>query len=358
MKFIVVRRGVAVIGTVAMAGWMVASPIASPGAHATAPVLETASTSTEVDASLSNLAKLLAIAVTDAGLREQISSAISLEADGMTDPVSFESLSTSTEIADQLVSAYSSEMSVTETQAITAVENLTESVPGLQVDVPVEFANWNPELYRPLVAFTPVSIDDTIPHAITAYNAKGTPVNLDGQVAPANPVIVLGVNEGPVEGELAPPSDAVIIDPAEGEEAPASASDATMEAAATCYQVKVTYARLWKDQEPWHKGRAETRLVAKSKGVWYHDEFPYLEFDGDQYWPNEVLGCTTNNVRFYWYENDSGAQDFTLGYGGFSFGIKLADEDDLIGGRELTFSSFKGTSESTTDFGELAMKTN
>lgn len=354
------RRRFAVVVAVAVAGWFISSPIASPSAHATMAVSETASTSAEVDASLNRLAQLLAVAVNDVGVRQQISSHISLGTDGMTNPVSYASLDASTDFTNQFGSAYSSVMGVAAGPAITEIQDLTEPLlPRLQVDVPVGFANWNPELYRPSVVSSPVGIDDSVAHSITGYNGKGTPVTYDGQATPVNPVIVLSLEEGPVEGELAPPSDAVIIDPYEGVDAPPDGEGfAPISTAATCYQARVSYVRLWDDQEPWHKGRAETRLVAKSNGIWYHDEFPYLEFDGDQYWPNELLGCTTNNVRFYWYENDSGAQDYTLGYNGFSFGIKLSDEDDLIGGRELTYSSFSGTSDSTTDFGELTMKTN
>ena len=75
------------------------------------------------------------------------------------------------------------------------VRSLAGGIPRFQVAVPANFDTWNPADYTPLVAYTPEGVDDTTLETITAYDATGKVYQLDAQVPPKQPVIVLGVNE-------------------------------------------------------------------------------------------------------------------------------------------------------------------
>ena len=67
--------------------------------------------------------------------------------------------------------------------------------------------------------------------------------------------------------------------------------------------------------------------------------------NSDDFWApggTRNLGLTTCDVVFYWWEDDGGAADFTLGYGGFSLGVKMDNSDDLFGGKQVPHSTFRG----------------
>lgn len=301
-----------------------------------------------VNQSLDEMARLMARTVADQGLRQQIHDQIAKQ-DGRDHAVEYSTLAATSDLGTALADAYRQDVPTAGAEASGAIDRIAGGVPRLAVSVPVKFEGWDPARVTPLVGYGRVDIDDTEIETITAYDAAGRAHELDAQSAPTEPVIILGVNEAVEVDDMAVPDDNAIPDLEQQASAPSTSS---------CYNVKISYVRLWENKEPWFKGPAETRLVAKGPGLWYHDEFHYLEFDGDQIWPDEHLGCADGDVRFYWYENDSGDLEFELKCcNGYAFGIKLADEDDLIGGKQLDHSSFAGTTDKDTDFGELKMTT-
>lgn len=339
----------AVAGGVALALAAGSSGAAASQSTQSAPAAAAAASSStqaaSADEALDQVAKLLGRAVSDANLRQQIRSGIIQQAKA-DNAVEYRALSSSSSMRTHLAAAYRVEHAVTEAAALQAVDQLTVNLPPTQLSVPVKFTAWTPTTYAPWVGYVPAGVDDEEVTTITAYDTTGGKHLLDASAEPNQPVIILGPDETQISGSTAASS------------ATSSASKSVATAAApSCYEARLTYTRLWDDHEPWFKGMAEIFLVAKGSGVYYKDEFPYLEMDGDQYWPDERLGCAKGDVTFYWWEDDSSAFDFALEFGGVSLGVGMSDEDDLIGGRILPHASFEGSTERNTSFTDLEMKT-
>lgn len=315
--------------------------VAAQNSEAKGEALPLVSSSIEAtNESLDAVTMLLGVAVTNQTLRQEIRARIT-ERGTPDKAVTLRSLATSSSLRQELAKTYGEMRGTSEDEAQRAVDQLIESLPPSQVSVPVKFTSWNAANVAPLVAYVPAGIDDMDLKSVTAYDAEGRAYELDAWEEPTQPVIVIGPDETAAHG---PSRD--------------DASTATTQLVASdCYNVRLTHVVLWNDHEPWALGMAETMMTAKSDGVWYKDQFPYLEMDGDQVWPNELLGCTRNDVRFYWWEDDSGDADYILHLGQYSFGVSMANEDDLIGGRQLNVSKFVGTTVDTTDFTDLVMKT-
>jgi len=210
--------------------------------------------------------------------------------------------------------------------------------------VPANFDKWDPVTFTPLVAFMPVSVEDTTLKTITAYDADGKAHVLDAQVAPAQPVIVLGVNERTDDsGELL------------RNQLTAADQDPT---AASAYQVRMVKVNIYNDNEPWAKGSAEISLRAQGCGLDYTDiDWTSLNDDEDWWYGPRVLGTTTCGVYFYWWEDDGSSYDFTLSYKGVSLNVKMDDGDDLIGGILLGNASFEGSSDLKSEWSDLVMWT-
>jgi len=293
--------------------------------------------------SLETVTELLGRAVTDRALRQDIRAVIAKRATP-DKAVTFGVLSKSSSLRQELVDTYRDTHRTSATEAQSAVDELLAGLPQSQVSVPVRFGSWNAADVAPLVAYVPVGINDMDLKTVTAYDAEGRAYELDAWKEPQQPVIVIGPDETAAHEPSAPSATKLT-------------HRKSNQALVDCYNVRLEYVRLWNDHEPWALGMAETMMVAKSDGVWFKDQFPYLEMDGDQVWPRLSLGCTRNDVRFYWWEDDSGSADFDLKLGAFSFGVNMANDDDLIGGRQLNYSLFAGDSEDTTDFTDLVQVT-
>jgi hypothetical protein len=306
--------------------------------------------------SLDEVAKLLASAVDEKSLRRQIRGEIT-ERGTVDQAVTLKSLAASSDLDSELAEAYREEESTSAAKAEDAVDELTASLPPTQVSVPNKTDGWNAAAVEPLVGYVPKGIDDDDLKTITAYDSDGVAHELNAWVEPKRPVLILGPDETDYYDGLKATGKQGTGKQGTGKQAAHSPRTASRAAKAACYQVKLTHVQLWNDHEPWAKGMAETYMVAKAGGLYWEDRFPYLEMDGDQVWPDEVLGCATNNVRFYWWEDDSGSYDFSLKLGAFDFGVHMSDEDDLIGGRMREWSIFEGTSPNDTDFGDLVMTT-
>lgn len=234
------------------------------------------------------------------------------------------------------------------------VDEAAERNPRLQIAIPVHFESWDPATYAPLVAYFPAGVDDTKIKTITAYDAAGEKVTLDAQVEPSQPVIVLGLNERTDEyGRLL-----------KNVKSSASETQNDSDAArAPQYSVDIRIVRLYDDKEPWAKGDAEIAMTAKSRGCsgteYTATNWENLNNSGDWWAPGSArnLGLTRCDVVFYWWEDDGGSADFTLSYGGFSLGVQMDDDDDLIGGKQVPHSSFEGSTLRKDEWPALAMWT-
>ena len=62
-------------------------------------------------------------------------------------------------------------------------------------------------------------------------------------------------------------------------------------------------------------------------------------------------------MRVTWWEDDADNADYILHLGEYSFGISMANDDDIIGGRIISKAKFEGGDEFKTDFTGLWMLT-
>lgn len=235
------------------------------------------------------------------------------------------------------------------------IADVASDIPRLQIAVPEHFESWNPVKFQPLVAYFPVGVDDTTVKTLTAYDSQGNSVLLDAQVAPKQPVIVLGLNERTdEEGTLTERSE-ISFPP------PAAAGKRTAAARRASESVYLYHAQLKDDKEPWVLGDAEISYAVKSRGcsaIDYQDyNVPNLNNDGDGWSPNKNLGSTTCDVVFKWWEDDGGSSNYTLSFAGFSLGVGMDNDDDEIGGVQLDHSTFIGASTDVTTWTALWMAT-
>lgn len=290
-------------------------------------------TDAQINRSLDFLSKRLAAAAADrADLRGTIHDAVGKRFDGDTEAL-WSSLAGKPAFSARVAGRGRSGDEVASTAA---------KMPRLQIAVPAHFDSWDPATYAPLVAYFPQGVDDTQVTSITAYDAAGNAVSLDARVEPKQPVIVLGLNERTDErGQLLKSS---ITSSRPNRTARSSVAAAT----ATKYSVDMRMVHLIDDKEPWAKGDAEIAMKARSRGCsgteYLATNWENLNNDDDWWAPGGTrnLGLTTCDVVFYWWEDDGGSFDFTLSYGGFGLGVAMDDDDDLIGGKQIPYASFKG----------------
>ncbi len=302
-------------------------------------------TDAEINRSLDFLAKRLAAATDGADLRKTIQGAVGKRFDGDEEAL-WSSLAVDPAFSRRVAGS---------SQSPDVIVRAAAKMPRLQIAVPVHFDSWDPATYAPLVGYFPEGVDDTQVKTITAYDAAGNAVPLDAQVAPKRPVIVLGLNERTDEqGRLLEQS--VTSSP--------TTQTAEYSAASGNYKVDVVKVHLINDNESWALGDAEISMKARSRGcsgVEYSDtNWSNLNHD-DDWWntgtPRNV-GYSGCDVVFYWWEDDGGSFDFTLGYKDFSLGVKMDNSDDLIGGVQVLHSTFEGSSSTMTgDWSALDMWT-
>ncbi len=337
--------------------------IASP-AHAEAQAVALGSSDSDINNSLDSLAKLFAAAMTNKEFRHTIHDSVGQRFDGDTE-VLWKTLSAKSGIQNTLAAIEVKQRGITAIDAGMAVDNLTNRIPHLQVAVPVHFETWNYADYAPRVAFVPSGVEDTTLKTVTAYDSAGKASSVDAQTGPKEPLIVLGLNERTDDsGSLLKVQKSTTSQPASSD-SKASKSALAAAAAPTSYQVAMELIHLIHDREPAVKGDAEIAVKAKSKGcsaLSYQDyNWTGLNNDGD-YWGGGTndyreLGHTTCDVVFYWWEDDGSSADFTLKYGDFSLAVGMDDDDDLIGGIQLGYSQFAGTSADYSEWSDLTMTT-
>jgi hypothetical protein len=298
--------------------------------------------------SLDSLAKLFARAMTDEKIRQSIHAGVAKRFDGDAD-VLYKTLANTSDVRSGLATAYSHGRAAQYSDALSAIDRFVADIPRFQVAVPANFDSWNAASYTPLVAYMPAGVEDTTLKTVTAYDADGKAYALDAQVAPARPVIVLGLNERTDNsGKLLHPESA-----SSSRQTTATAGG-QMTLASTTYQVRMVKVHLINDNEPWTKGSAEISLRAQGCGLSYTDiDWSSLNDDEDWWYGPRYLGDTSCSVYFYWWEDDGNNWDFTLSYGGASLNVKMDDGDDLIGGIQLGLASFEGGTNAKASWSDL-----
>ncbi|WP_019588708.1 hypothetical protein [Deinococcus apachensis] len=117
-------------------------------------------------------------------------------------------------------------------------------------------------------------------------------------------------------------------------------------------------ATLVEDKEAWALGDAEVMLIAKGSGLYYKGGFVQLNNSGDHLADNRILGTTTSDVNFYWYEKDGDGLDFNVSVEGVSLGVKIDSSDDELGAIRMPNRYFEGTSNNERNLGSIIQWTN
>lgn len=291
----------------------------------------------QINQTLDEVARTLASAMKSAPLRDTLHDEVAKRFDGDEEAL-WSTLVDDPAFASPVARA-SSRGKTSYRQAHQQVTDLGSELPQLQVAIPVQFKEWDPATEQPLVAYFPQGVDDLSLETITAYDASGKSVQLDAQIAPTQPVIVVGLNERTdATGQLTKGYN-------KGNARGASAT-ATQRANSPVV-VYLETATLHDDNEPWAAGDAEISLAAKSVGCgsvnYLEPNYPGLNNDGDIAGGTQ-LGVTGCEVKFAWWEDDGGAWNFELMVLGTGFGIGMDNDDDMIGKVARPYSDFVGTS--------------
>jgi hypothetical protein len=227
-----------------------------------------------------------------------------------------------------------------------------ERVPFLNVAMPVNFDKWDG--HRPvLVAYVPTTVDDDELKTIEAYDADGRVHLLDAWKEPADPVLVVGINErmDPDTGKLHPEYAPGLKGSDPGE---VSVQRQAQMMVGGYPDFFLQWLYLFNDHEPWAKGSAEilvSILVDSGKKV---GPLRFTEKnDGNYYNLNSLLFKYAQDLTRYVAvrldEDDGGPKiDVEVGLsnkkkvpllGELAIDIKtkfsIHDSDDYIGSNEL-----------------------
>lgn len=339
----VVVLGMALSG----AGLVIGNPAQAAVAQANT---TTDAPASETNEALDTLAKSFARAMTDQKMRSSIHASVAERFDG-DENVLWETLEDEPGVRDALEEAVVPEENISARSDSDTIDDLVSKVPRFQIAVPAKFDSWNAADYTPLVAFMPHGVEDTTLKTITAYDADGKIFELDAQVPPKRPVIVLG------ESERTDDSGALLSD-----RQTTSDTEIISAAAAKKFDATITYVGLIKDNEPWASGDAEIRLAAQSVNGckeldYYETNWANLDNDGDVWTGKKSLGKSSCDVAFAWWEDDGASADFELTVAGFGLGLKMDDGDDIIGKKQFTHASFKGSTDSVHSWSGLQQHT-
>ena len=304
----------------------------------------------ETNRLLDELARRLAVAVENAELRQTIHDAVGERFDGDTNAL-WSSLAENPAF-NRMVAAGGARTRPS-VQARQRVADVASSIARLQVAVPVKFGSWDPATYEPLVAYFPQGVDDTTLKTVTAYDSAGNAKQIDAQVGPDRPVIVLSLNERTDDdGNLLPRyKGGPKVEKAGG----------SARALASSYTVVMEGSKLLVDNEPALLGDAEISMKARSRGCsgvdYLETNWPLLNNDGDIWAGPLHIGSTTCDVVFRWWEDDGGAFNFELTWGGFGLGVGMDNDDDIMSGIQLAHSTFQYASPDLTQWSDITMST-
>jgi hypothetical protein len=313
------------------------------GTTITTPVSDSSSPET-MNASLESLAKLFAKAVTDVSVRQQIQQEVGKRFDGDTN-VLYQTLTATSQLRAQRGGTDIQQSLMSLQRGGSSLDRLVSSIPRLQVAMPAGFETWDANSEIPLVGFVPVDADDSTIKTVKAFDAEGNEHLLDARALPNKPVFLLSQNErtdnaGNLVSHFASPK---------------AEAGADLQAQACYRNVYVTDIRLRDDNEPWISGDPEIMLIARSADGYlsYHGGFNDVNSENKWYYPWRFIGCTSTDVVFYWYEDDSGSLDVTPSYGGVSLNVKISNGDDFMGAVRSPYVYFGDARLNFWDLGDI-----
>jgi hypothetical protein len=304
------------------------------------------STPETMNTSLETLAKLFAKAVTDVSVRQQIQGGIAKRFDGDTN-ILYKTLTATSELQAQGGGTNIRQSLASLQPGGSSLEGLVKVIPRLQVAMPAGFDTWNAESEIPLVGFVPVDTDDKTIQTIKAFDAEGNEHVLNARTLPSKPVILLSQNERTdAKGNVLAHFSSLT-------QSPSATSNLQAQA---CYRnVYVTDIRMRDDNEPWISGDPELMLIARSADGYlsYHGGFNDVNSENKWYYPWRFIGCTSTDVVFYWYEDDSGSLDITPSYKGVSLNVKISNGDDFMGAVRSPYVFFTDAGLNFWDLGDI-----
>ena len=236
---------------------------------------------------------------------------------------------------------------------------MIESVPRLQLSVPVNCESWSKEEYIPYVAFKPMDYDDPDPVLLKAI--KGNDVKwLSTVEAPDKPVVVVGQSERfNAEGEVVYgkksnnnglKQEDEFFDPGGGS---GGGGSSERENGDDQYLEKIKYTDI-SQVENWFSGKPETRLrVVNMSEIefysWYDDPNRSSVNDSWKTYNDFMFGWYTNTLGeglvFQWQEKDPSwnvdfgiEQEFEDLNTTITLTIEINSKDDEIGSSALNFN--------------------
>jgi hypothetical protein len=273
------------------------------------------------------------------------------------------------------------------------LDELTASLPKLQIAVPAGFAEWDADTQAPLVTFVPEGIDDDELVEVEAFDAAGRSIMLDARVEPAFAVVVVGLNErtddngyldnsasmkmvddcidqpymtGGLEDSSGETTECESgggggggyydpYDPEFGDNPyePYEPVTNPLPTLGVCdarthnygdkeilYQIKIN-----NDHEPWVKGSPEIYAAyssVDSQGIrgQYHmsnvdNEGSWYTVNGHLYYWQSHYGNTF--AVAIWEKDGSNYGTFSYSYSGFSYSVPINDGDDQLGSNPVSF---------------------
>ena len=100
--------------------------------------------------------------------------------------------STGRTVAELLAASYSS---IFQGSGADFLDEVNNSLPNLQVAVPIHIDRWDPAGYRPFVDPLPMDLDDRVDVMVEGYDGTLSRIHVSSQHEPDFPVIVVGVSE-------------------------------------------------------------------------------------------------------------------------------------------------------------------
>ncbi|MGP8330090.1 MAG: carbohydrate binding domain-containing protein, partial [Methanosarcinaceae archaeon] len=193
-----------------------------------------------------------------------------------------------------------------------------EEITLLNISIPVHYKKWDAS-YPILVAYTPLTIDDTEAKTINAFNSSQKEFQLDAQVEPEFPVMVIGLNErvDPVTGELLYGKNEERFSLSK----PTTSGDP---------RVYFEWFKTNDDHEPWWLGSAEilVKLLTSLDRTW---EARWTNIDEDS-----------------WYQKHCFMINYHSGLGRY-LGVKFL-EDDAGGSASVTLNIDEGPFKANASF--------
>ena len=153
----------------------------------------------EMNSSLSEVAKNLAYLVKEPKYRTLIKNQVAKKFDQDYDVLLYHLMKSKLPDGKTFSESVSSNISRTKASENISINNqftkIISEIPLVQVAIPVNFKEWDPNAYTPKVAFLPVDYDESTTKTIIAYDYSGNEYEIDAIIPPTEPVIVVSLNE-------------------------------------------------------------------------------------------------------------------------------------------------------------------